>query len=40
MELGKELANALAPMVEGEQGTEGKDASTAGLVAFLRTNGA
>ncbi|CAA9390097.1 MAG: Glucose-6-phosphate isomerase [uncultured Rubellimicrobium sp.] len=40
VELGKELANALAPMVEGEQGTEGKDASTAGLVAFLRTNGA
>ena len=40
VELGKELANALAPMVDGEQGTEGKDASTAALVAFLRTNGA
>jgi glucose-6-phosphate isomerase len=39
VELGKELANTLAPMVEGEQGTEGKDASTAALVAFMRTNG-
>ena len=40
VELGKELAGTLAPMVEGEVGTEGKDGSTAGLVAFLRTNGA
>ncbi len=40
VELGKELANALAPMVEGEKGTEGKDASTAALVEFLRANGA
>ncbi|EYD76729.1 Glucose-6-phosphate isomerase [Rubellimicrobium mesophilum DSM 19309] len=40
VELGKELANTLAPMVEGTQATSGKDASTAGLVEFLRTNGA
>jgi glucose-6-phosphate isomerase len=40
VELGKELANTLAPMVEGSQDTEGKDASTAALVAFLRQNGA
>jgi glucose-6-phosphate isomerase len=40
VELGKELANTLAPMVEGSQGTEGKDPSTAGLVEFLRANGA
>ena len=40
VELGKELANTLAPMVEGTQGTTGKDASTAGLVEFLRMNGA
>ncbi|TNC68019.1 glucose-6-phosphate isomerase [Rubellimicrobium roseum] len=40
VELGKELANTLAPMVTGEQGTSGKDASTAGLVEFLRANGA
>ncbi|WP_210526818.1 glucose-6-phosphate isomerase [Rubellimicrobium arenae] len=40
VELGKELANTLAPMVSGEQDTTGKDASTAGLVRFLRTNGA
>jgi len=40
VELGKELANTLAPMVEGTQPTAGKDASTAGLVDFLRSNGA
>ncbi|TNC50445.1 glucose-6-phosphate isomerase [Rubellimicrobium rubrum] len=40
VELGKELAGALAPMVQGQQGTESKDASTAGLVAFLRSHGA
>ncbi len=39
VELGKELANTLAPMIAGEEGTEGKDPSTAGLVAFLRTSG-
>jgi glucose-6-phosphate isomerase len=40
VELGKELASALGPMIEGRQGTDGKDGSTAGLVAFLRANGA
>lgn len=40
VELGKELAGTLAPMVEGERATEGKDGSTAALVAFLRANGA
>ena len=40
VELGKELASALAPMVEGTEGTAGKDASTAALVGFLRANGA
>jgi glucose-6-phosphate isomerase len=36
VELGKELALALQPVLEGTQGTEGKDGSTAALVAFLR----
>jgi glucose-6-phosphate isomerase len=36
VELGKELALALQPVLEGKQGTEGKDGSTAALVAFLR----
>lgn len=40
VELGKELATALGPMVEGKAGTDGKDGSTAQLVAFLRANGA
>ena len=39
VELGKELAGALAPMVQGQQGTESKDGSTASLVAFLRSHG-
>jgi glucose-6-phosphate isomerase len=39
VELGKELAKALEPIVAGEQGTEGKDGSTAQLVAFIRENG-
>jgi glucose-6-phosphate isomerase len=34
VELGKELATALLPMVESGQG-EGKDPSTAGLIARL-----
>ncbi len=37
VELGKELATALGPIVSGAQGTEGKDGSTAGLVAFIRS---
>jgi glucose-6-phosphate isomerase len=35
VELGKELATGLQPVVEGKQGTESLDASTAGLVAHL-----
>ena len=36
VELGKELALALQPVLEGKAGTEDKDGSTAALVAFLR----
>lgn len=36
VELGKELATALGPVLSGEIGTEGKDGSTAMLVAYLR----
>ena len=36
VELGKELATGLQPVVEGKQGTEGLDSSTAGLVDYLR----
>lgn len=36
VELGKELALALQPVLEGRAGTEGKDGSTAALVAFLK----
>lgn len=39
VELGKELATALQPVVEGKQGTEGKDGSTAGLVTHLQKFG-
>ena len=39
VELGKELATALGPVMGGERGTEGLDGSTAQLVAFLRENG-
>ncbi|MDO9416373.1 glucose-6-phosphate isomerase [Pararhizobium sp.] len=35
VELGKELATGLMPVVEGKVGTEGHDSSTAGLVAAL-----
>jgi glucose-6-phosphate isomerase len=35
VELGKELALALQPMLEGRAGTEGKDGSTRALVAYL-----
>ncbi|WP_283177697.1 glucose-6-phosphate isomerase [Gemmobacter sp. 24YEA27] len=37
VELGKELALALQPVLEGKEGTDGKDGSTASLVAFLKT---
>ncbi len=36
VELGKELALALQPILEGKAGTEGKDGSTAQLVAWAR----
>ncbi|PYE86238.1 glucose-6-phosphate isomerase [Pseudoroseicyclus aestuarii] len=39
VELGKELATALQPMVDGEQSAAGKDGSTAQLVDFLRKQG-
>ncbi|WP_373502861.1 glucose-6-phosphate isomerase [Aestuariivirga sp.] len=37
VELGKELATGLQPVVEGKKGTEGLDASTAGLSDYLRS---
>jgi len=37
VELGKELATGLQPVVEGKKGTEGLDSSTAGLVDYLRS---
>ncbi|MFN4098602.1 MAG: glucose-6-phosphate isomerase [Pararhodobacter sp.] len=39
VELGKELAVQLLPMVEGKTGTEGRDGSTAALVERLRALG-
>lgn len=36
VELGKELATGLQPVVEGRAGTAGLDSSTAGLVGYLR----
>ena len=39
VELGKELATALQPVVEGASGTEGKDGSTAALVEYLQKHG-
>ena len=36
VELGKELANQLLPMIEGKAGTEGRDGSTAALIERLR----
>ncbi|CAN7559694.1 glucose-6-phosphate isomerase [Rhizobium sp. LjRoot254] len=36
VELGKELATGLLPVVQGSKGTEGLDSSTVGLVAALR----
>ena len=38
VELGKELAAALQPVVDGQAPTTGKDGSTAGLVAYLHTH--
>lgn len=34
VELGKELATSLGPVVDGDVGTEGKDGSTAALVEY------
>ncbi len=39
VELGKELATALQPIVEGRESADGKDGSTVALVGFLRANG-
>ena len=39
VELGKELATALQPLVEGRESGENKDGSTAKLLDFLRKNG-
>ena len=36
VELGKELATSLTPVIEGKKGMEGLDSSTAGLAAYLR----
>ena len=36
VELGKELATALGPIVSGAESAEGKDGSTAQLVGFIR----
>ncbi len=38
VELGKELATGLQGVVEGKESAEGRDGSTAGLVAWLRQN--
>jgi glucose-6-phosphate isomerase len=35
VELGKELATSLQPIVEGDIAPDGKDASTASLVAYV-----
>ncbi|MFG6563442.1 glucose-6-phosphate isomerase [Sulfitobacter sp. 1A13421] len=35
VELGKELAKSLQPLVEGEVSTKGKDGSTAGLIGYI-----
>lgn len=38
VELGKELATSLQPVVEGDASTEGKDPSTAALVRYIHTH--
>ncbi|MEO0944582.1 MAG: glucose-6-phosphate isomerase, partial [Pseudomonadota bacterium] len=40
VELGKELAKALQPIVDGKEALDGKDGSTASLVAFIQKNSA
>ena len=39
VELGKELATALQPVIEGAASADDKDGSTAALVGFLQRNG-
>jgi glucose-6-phosphate isomerase len=39
VELGKELATGLQPVMEGKVSTEGQDNSTAGLVTHLKKLG-
>ena len=39
VELGKELATALQPIVEGHESADGKDGSTQSLVNYLKTHG-
>jgi glucose-6-phosphate isomerase len=39
VELGKELATGLLPVIQGKKGTDGLDSSTVGLVAALRSPG-
>jgi glucose-6-phosphate isomerase len=39
VELGKELATGLQPVMEGKAGTDGQDSSTAGLVGYLKKMG-
>jgi glucose-6-phosphate isomerase len=36
VELGKQLASELVPVLEGKQSAAGRDSSTAGLVAAIR----
>jgi glucose-6-phosphate isomerase len=40
VELGKELATALQPIIEGKKPGTGKDGSTAGLIDYLQRHGA
>jgi glucose-6-phosphate isomerase len=40
VELGKELAKSLEPIVAGEESAESKDGSTQALVAYIQTNSA
>ena len=37
VELGKELATALLPVIEGKESTDGRDSSTAGLVRHVHS---
>ena len=39
VELGKELATALQPIVEGAESADGKDGSTAALMDYLKKHG-